>query len=513
MAERKRRRKHEHVLIDCFTHIPKYLLTDDELQDVKEMCTIEYMDGFPPKPRINRIYEMNGSFITVPRSLGEELCLAHGDQWPVLRRCIDTVKTLPEGCKPNFDLYPHQEEASTKMLESCERIGGCLLQGHCSFGKTRTAMVTAQRLGYRTLIIVHTDVLAQQWVDDILANMETAHVLMKPNKAISQQKKRKNGGDIPGLFAKWESVTHIVVTVHSLAKEPGKLDPDFAQLLLTCGTVIADEAHLIPSRFFRLCANALHMKYRIALTATPVRDDNFHLWIYASFGPVVYQSDPKEFHDGGLLKVVYIPNDSIPQETNSHQIDMDTEGFVDEGNSTAHVTRVKNMVCHPIWISTVINVVKDIMRETPDRCILVISLFVDQCVILDEKLQEAGFTVNALYDDKRTATRETVRPGTILISTFHQGGTGNDFKTDTLVFASSRGKIDQTIGRVMRVPDRMLIVDIVYRSLRAFQTQFRKRKLSYEYYGFYQERQLAEIKAKAAQAQAQSAVTTTSSSS
>lgn len=485
MATRKRARKYEHVLVDAFVHIPRYLLSDQEIEEIKELCTIEYMDGFPPRPRSTNIYKLSATFMTVPRALGEEIIEQHSDTWEVRRFKDEIFTPLPDDCQPNFDLYPFQEEASAKMIESCHRVGGCLLQGHCSFGKTRTAIVTAKRLGYRTLVIAPTNFLVQQWAASINDNMENAHVLIKPNELIARQKKRKNGGDVPGLFASWENTTHIIITIHSLAKPREDIDPDYLRLLATCGVVIADEAHKVPARTFRLCAQSLTSKYRIALTATPERKDNFHLWIYATFGPTAYKSDPKDFHDGGKLEVVYVPPHSIPQGTEAELMDMETEGFVEEGNSSAFTTRVKNMVTHPIWIQTVVDAIQNTLEDDPQRCILVLCLYKKQCEILDNRLCELGLTVNTLYADKRTATAENVLPGTIVVATFEQGGTGNDLKTDTLVLASAMANVNQAIGRIMRVPDRMLLIDIVYTSVKTFRKHFSQRKKDYEYYGFY----------------------------
>ena len=133
-----------------------------------------------------------------------------------------------------------------------------LLQAGCGWGKTFAACYLIAEANLTTMVVVHTKLLFYQWIDELKK--------LIPNQEIGVI------GD--GKF----SIKPITVAIYKSANN--NLD----QIKNAFSLVIVDEAHLCPAETFSHTINNINAKYKIAITATPLRKDGHHLVLPDYFG-------------------------------------------------------------------------------------------------------------------------------------------------------------------------------------------------------------------------------------
>jgi len=146
-------------------------------------------------------------------------------------------------------------------------------------GKTQIALAFVANVKTRTLVLVHTEDILNQWVE-------------YAEKAIP-------GIEIGVIRGQEVEVGHLTIatvqTFHKLiALDPAKWSRMF-------GAVILDEAHHAAASTFEQCLNLLAAKYRFGFTASPTRADAKHPYMRWVIGPVIHQ---QKFKSRVPVKVV-----------------------------------------------------------------------------------------------------------------------------------------------------------------------------------------------------------------
>lgn len=139
-----------------------------------------------------------------------------------------------------------------------------------AWGKTFTGLCIASKLRQKTLVIVHTAVLYDQWIEEAV----------------------KVFGERPGVIkakefkvSPWLTITTIQ-TLKSRLKDVPTLAEEF-------GTVIVDEAHHTPASTFSDCVGKLKARYKIGLTGTIGRRDGKECLFADYFGSKLYRPAPE----------------------------------------------------------------------------------------------------------------------------------------------------------------------------------------------------------------------------
>lgn len=143
-----------------------------------------------------------------------------------------------------------------------------IINANPSFGKTFTCLALAARLKQKTLVIVHSSALLDQW------SAEIKKVLGSDFSTIT-----KGVVDVQG------SIT--VATIQTLVKHVLSLKNTF-------GLVIVDETHKAPAATYQKILGTLKPYYRIGATATLNRKDQKEFLIYNSISQKVVSPDQKE---------------------------------------------------------------------------------------------------------------------------------------------------------------------------------------------------------------------------
>lgn len=161
---------------------------------------------------------------------------------------------------------PYQREAVRRWLETEGRGVVVLPTGA---GKTIVALMAMEAIGARTLVVVPTIELLQQWR---VALVET---LGLPAECV---------GVIGGGSQELRPVT--IITYQS-AMSPARSLPDF-------GLLIFDEVHHLPAASYRCIPRRVGAPYILGLSATTERMDGRERDLDALVGPEVYRKLPAE---------------------------------------------------------------------------------------------------------------------------------------------------------------------------------------------------------------------------
>jgi superfamily II DNA or RNA helicase len=219
----------------------------------------------PVKPKSYRIYYRDKDFYYVPRFWGIEnfgppdyVALAEG-------------LPMSPSAKCTFDAMPHQVEAFRKLYEIFspgKQLGdGGVLSLPCGYGKTFCAIKTACYLKLRTLIIVPTECLMDQWAEAIHGFAPGAKV-----------------GFIQRDRIETEGCDFVVAMLHSIC-----LKSYAASIFDQFGLTVYDECHHIGSETFCQSVMRIRTKYILGLSATPNRRDGLSEVFYRFMGPLFHR--------------------------------------------------------------------------------------------------------------------------------------------------------------------------------------------------------------------------------
>jgi superfamily II DNA or RNA helicase len=143
----------------------------------------------------------------------------------------------------------------------------CIINAWVSWGKTFTGLAIAGKLGQKTLVVVHTVPLRNQWAKEV----------------------EKVYGFTPGIIGsgKFDLDAPIVIgNTQSLYRNIEKIRKEF-------GTIILDEMHHVSSPTFSKVIDTNYCRYKIGLSGTIERKDGKHVVFRDYFGSKVFKP-PKE---------------------------------------------------------------------------------------------------------------------------------------------------------------------------------------------------------------------------
>jgi len=202
---------------------------------------------------------------------------------------------------PKFGLREGQQAVYDEVNDTC------FINALVGWGKTFTALHLARKLGQKTLVVTHTTMLRDQWIDEIRALF----------------------GMEPGVIGsgKFDIEDHAIVVgnVQTVTKLMPKIQKEF-------GTVILDEAHHVPATTFSSIIDGMYCRYRIALSGTMLRTDGKHVVFLDYFGKDVFK--PPQSHTlDPLVKIIqtgiHLPTgETWAKKINALLYDEDYQQFV-----------------------------------------------------------------------------------------------------------------------------------------------------------------------------------------
>ena len=396
-----------------------------------------------------KTYEEFTSFFLVPKAYGLKYIRENNLQYTVL---------IPEGDKIDVTFKGRLRESQIPVVDeamsSLARDEGAVLNLYCGFGKTTCANMVSCRLGLKTLVLVHTSALAQQWKERIEAFVEGSSVGIIRQKIF----------DVEGR-------THVIGLMQSISKrkyEKGTFD--------SFGLMVIDECHHVCAEQLSKCIAVSGTKYRLGLSATPFRKDGFHPFLWSCIGDIAVTLERSSDTQELLVEAVLVTNGPSKVHTTRRKF----------GKSVVNMSRMVSDLCHEEQSRERTSMLTECIsaKVGEGRHVIVLSDRRKHLETLGASLTERNINHEFMVGGKKNSATSEFK--TTILATYAFTSEGVDIPSlDTAVFATPRSDVVQTTGRILRkYPDKKtpLVVDFVDSPF-VFLNQFKKRKVYYESLG------------------------------
>lgn len=377
-------------------------ITDDSNEVKKELtvrAVINTEFGFPPPPF--KVFRKAKSGLCVPRFYGE-------DKFGPPR---EDRRPEPVKISTKFNGKLRDETHQNDALAAALKAGHGVLSLPCGFGKTTVSLAIACKLGYRTMIVVHKEFLANQWRERIQQFCPGASI------GIVQQDKKETECDF------------VIAMLQSLSlKEYSFSDFD------SIGTLIVDEAHHICAKVFSQSLFKMCPKHVFGLSATPTRKDGLTKVLHWFMGPTFFEVERKNQEQVEVFPIEYRCDrfHDPPPCTRFGKLSLAT--MITELTED----RQRNIV--------ILQLIKDIVKTT--RQVLVLSDRRHHCEVMHQSFKKTSGLYMGGMKEADLAESSKKR---IIFATFSQAHEGLDIPTlDTVILATPKSDIVQSIGRIMR---------------------------------------------------------------
>ena len=283
---------------------------------------------------------------------------------------------------------------------------------------TTVALALSAHLKVRTMIVVHKEFLANQWAEKIRE--------FCPNATIGRVQ-----GDLFDVEKDF-----VIALIQTLCLRPEGDGPKmFAKDAFdSIGLVIVDEAHHIGAPAFSQFMFKVCPRFTLGLTATPERKDGLTRILYWFLGPEFFRVERTNQASTKVTTIHYTCEafKESPPVTRFGKINM-------AGMITA-LTELEDR--NAIIIKTVMEALK------VGRRVLVLSDRREHCFELHKRIgSKSGLYVGGMKEADLAASAEKH----VVIATFQLAHEGLDIPVlDTVVLATPKSDIKQSIGRIMR---------------------------------------------------------------
>lgn len=428
--------------------IVKSSICEEDIQKIKKDLTVspyvpkDYAMG---KQVTFKLYQESKSKIYVPRNYG------------LSKYGPPNINKVQEGEDIHVEftgsLRPEQEAPVKAVLDACNddaRMGG-ILNLACASGKTVQSIYIICKLAKKTVVIVHKDFLLQQWKERILEFAPSARV-----------------GLIKGKIIDVEDKDIVLASLQSLSMKEYSTD-----VFAGFGFVVVDECHHTSAEVFSQALKKVCFKYSLGLSATIKRKDGLTKVFLWYLGNVVYSVKKRK----DTVKVHLLDfYDSNPAYS--------LECFMMKNK--LNVSRMLNNICsYEPRVQAVVALADHILKKEPKRRLLVLSDRRNNLEIFHKVFTEykydCGYYVGGMkQDDMKESEQKKV-----ILATFAIAAEGFDVKgLDTLILASPKSDIIQSVGRILREKEEdrkhiPVIIDIVDR-FSIFEKQAKKRIAYYK---------------------------------
>jgi len=397
----------------------------DANPDLRRILTVRpnFEPGRPPPPSF-KVFRATERHLCVPQYFGKDRL----GQSPVDRRAEPTRTNV------QFVGQLREDLCQKTAVASFQGSGG-VISLPCGYGKSIVGLAIAAMLKTRTMIVVHKEFLADQWVENIRR--------FCPGASIGRVQ-----GDVHDI--EHDFVICMIQTLCSREHPPKAFE--------SIGLLVVDEAHHVCAKVFSQTMFKLCPKWTLGLSATPERKDGLTRLLHWFLGPMLFQTT-RNSTDVVVQPVVYAGPFPDPPK--------------DLPTAITDLTRI------PERNKLLTDTIRDLLK-TP-RNILVLTDRREHCHFLLNEFPDAGLYIGGLAREalEEAATKK------LIVATFSLAQEGLDIpKLDTVIFATPKSDIVQASGRILRSKGNSpLVIDIVDH-WNVFFAMFSKRKGHYLKMGF-----------------------------
>lgn len=367
-----------------------------------------------------------------------------------------------------FDWVPHTHwcfDIKVEVLPDDEyfgfEVGGTnrrfLLGDMTVTHNTVCALYIVAVLKRKTLIIVHKDFLLNQWRERIAMFLPSARVGTFKAKTLDVRDK-----DI------------VIGSLQSLSMK----DFDACDLFGDVGLVCIDECHRTGAEVFSKVYKKINARHTLGLSATVSRKDGMSKVFKWHIGDVVYKAQAASEDE------VHVYMSEFREEPARGQAGYGRELVLFNGKP--NMAKMINILCdHAPRLEFTVGCIDELLKREPERKVLVLSDRRSQLHAFEKRLVELGYDVGFYYGGMRPEELKSSEERQILLATYAFCAEGLDVpKLDTLVLASPKSDIIQSVGRILREKPKNrtrlpIVIDIVDR-YSIFGAQAKKREKYYE---------------------------------
>lgn len=293
--------------------------------------------------------------------------------------------SLKEGVK----LRPYQEEAASSFLSS-GGYGTVVLP--CGSGKTVVGMAVMAKLKTRTIILCPGVTAVHQWIRELLDK-----TTLTEDQIAEYTGKKKDVKDV--TICTYQSMVYSVMKKNEDGTEK-KVFPNFD--LFTgndWGLVIYDEVHLLPAPVFSITAEIQSM-YRLALTATLVREDGKEDEVFTLVGPKRIDIPWVELEGKGFIARAFCHEVKVPLE---------------KTDELAYATATKTVKYRIAAMNNLkIDVTEKLLKKHEGEQILIIGQYIQQLEYFQKKFNYPLITGSTTIK-KRDELYDAFRRGEIKV--------------------------------------------------------------------------------------------------
>lgn len=333
--------------------------------------------------------------------------------------------------------------------ENAQANSGAILEVPCGRGKTVMALKIISLLNKKTIILVHKEFLMNQWIERIQEFLPNARI-----------------GKIQGPAFDIENKDIVIGMIQSMYNR------DFApDAFSSFGLTIIDEVHRIGSEEFSKTLFRIITPYMLGISATVERKDGLTKILYMFIGDKIYTETRK---DEDLVRVRGIKYTTQYPDFNEMEYDY-------RGNPK-YSTMITKLSTYGPRSDFIVKIIADLLREDSNKQIMILThnrslLEYLYNAINHQQIDSVGYYVGGM---KRGSLIET-ESKKIVLATYAMAAEALDIKTlSTLIMASPRTDIEQSVGRILRARHANPVVIDIIDSHDIFQNQWRQRKRFYK---------------------------------
>lgn len=425
--------------------IPKKELSISQQNWIRSELTVKpYTPGSPMQATHTfPVYRESDNKIYMPRYFGEE----HFGSAKEIKLSPGMDVDIPF----TGELRDYQAPVVNKFLKCIQdkKAGGGLLDLPCAWGKTSASLYIVSQIKKKTIVIVHKEFLLNQWIERIQQFLPSARV-----------------GKIQGQIIDIENKDIVLAMLQSLSMKdyPSSLFDSF-------GFTIIDEVHHISSETFSCALFKFVTKHTLGLSATMNRKDGTTRIFKLFLGNIVDKVVRKGEYDVTVRGIQYIVNDDEFNET-----------AYDYKGNPQFSTMISKLCEYNRRSEFILKIIQDMLVENEKQQILILAhnrnlltYFYD--AISSRNIASVGYYVGGM---KEKALKES-ESKTIICGSYAMAQEGLDIKSlTTLIMATPKTDIEQSVGRILREKHgNPIVVDIIDKH-DIFQKQWIKRKRFYK---------------------------------
>lgn len=372
-----------------------------------------------------------GNTLWVPR---ESVPYAMGEED---HRAWKTPSPLPVKFTPRND---EQKHLSLKSLTLLKQGQSHIFEAPTGWGKTVVGGVIAAGFGQPTLIVVTKEDLMHQWYDSL------TQVLQIPSQLV---------GSIQQDVCNWKGKQFVLGMVQSLIIED-RYPPEMYRYF---GLQILDEVHLMAADCFVRVCQMVFAKYRLGFSATPTRRDGKTKLLHWHIGQTLVRGTILTMKPKVLVRKTrwciptrkgrYGQGEVIPYAPGRMMLVNKAIAASDSRN-----LEIVNFVVQAYKSGRITLVLSDLREGHLHRLFQMLT---------NEGIpgEDIGYYLGGMSKVELSHTKKR----RVVLGTYKMCSTGTDVPSwDSLVMATPRADVKQTIGRVLRSADgkkQPVILDLV----------------------------------------------------